>query len=245
MPTAGPRAPEMPATRHIGLLVPSSNTSTELDFAAGLPEGVGVHSARMWMVDASREAAEALVDHGAPDAARLIGTLDPDVLVFACTAAGAMLGVAAEDRLVERLSALAGGAPVVSTNAAVRAEIAHHGARQIAILTPYLPDITAGIATARQADGLEVVHAAGMGIAVNREIGRVDDERLLAFAEHELADRRFDLLFVSCTNLRTATATPRLERRFGVPVVTSNGASLAAALRTIGTNPAEEESEHG
>ncbi len=223
----------MPAVRHIGLLVPSSNTSTELDFAHGVPADVGIHSARMWMVDATREAAEALVDRAAPDAARLVGTVEPDVLVFACTAAGAMLGAEAERELVARLGALAGDVPVVSTNAAVRDEIAGHGAERIAILTPYLPDITAGVVAARRADGLEVVHAAGMGIDLNREIGRVDDDRLLAFAERELAGRSFDLLFVSCTNLRTATAAPRLAERFGVPVVTSNGASLAAALAAL------------
>ncbi len=219
--------------RHLGVIVPSSNTSTEVDFAAWAPPGLALHAARMWMVDATLEAAESFVDEGAPQAARDLGTLEPAAVVFACTAAGATLGKAAEERLVERLAELA-GAPVVSTNAAVSAEIAAFAPRRIAVLTPYTPDITAGVVAARERDGYEVVHAAGMAITLNRDIGRVEPDRLVEFATAELADRSFDLIFVSCTNLRTAAAIEPLEARFGVPVVTSNAASMRAALALLG-----------
>jgi maleate isomerase len=219
--------------RHLGVIVPSSNTSTEIDFAAWAPPEVALHSARMWMVDATLEAAEAFVDDTAPKAARDLGTLEPDAVVFACTAAGATLGKEAEDRLVERLGELA-GAPVVSTNAAVAAEMASHGAKRIAVITPYTPDITAGVVASRERDGYEVVHAAGMEIELNRDIGRVEPERLIDFACAELAARSFDLIFVSCTNLRTADAIGPLQDRFGVPVVTSNAASMRAALDLLG-----------
>jgi maleate isomerase len=219
--------------RHLGVIVPSSNTSTEIDFAAWAPPGLALHAARMWMVDATLEAAEAFVDESAPQAARDLGTLEPDAVVFACTAAGATLGKAAEERLVERLAELA-GAPVISTNAAVSAEMASHAPRRIAVITPYTPDITEGVAASRERDGYEVIHAAGMEIALNRDIGRVEPDRLVDFAAAELSDKSFDLIFVSCTNLRTAEAIDPLRERFDVPVVTSNGASMRAALKELG-----------
>lgn len=219
--------------RHLGVIVPSSNTSTEIDFAAWAPPEVSLHAARMWMVDATLEAAEAFVEESAPRAARDLGTLEPDAVVFACTAAGATLGKEAEERLVEHLAELA-GAPVVSTNAAVATEVASHGVKRIAVITPYTPDITAGVVAARERDGYEVVHAAGMEIDLNRDIGRVEPEQLIEFATAELRDRSFDLIFVSCTNLRTAEAIEPLRDRFEVPVVTSNGASMRAALGVLG-----------
>jgi maleate isomerase len=223
--------------RHLGVIVPSSNTSTEIDFAAWAPPEVALHSARMWMVDATLEAAEAFVDDTAPKAARDLGTLEPDAVVFACTAAGATLGKEAEERLVERLGRLA-GAPVVSTNAAVAVEMASHAPKRIAVITPYTPDITEGVAASRERDGYEVIHAAGMQIELNRDIGRVEPERLVDFATSELIAKRFDLIFVSCTNLRTADAIRPLEDRFAVPVVTSNGASMRAALDLLGLDAA-------
>jgi maleate isomerase len=224
--------------RHVGLIVPSSNTSTELDFAAWAPPGLALHAARMHMVEATLAAAEAFVADGAPRAARDLRTLEPDAVVFACTAAGAVLGDAGEAAFVADLARIA-GAPVVSTNAACAEEIAAHAPRRIAILTPYLPDITAGIVAARTRAGYEVVRAAGMEIALNRDIGRVTPGELEAFARRELAGHAFDLLFISCTNLRTGGALGRLREHFGVPVVSSNGASLRATLRQVGLEPAE------
>lgn len=218
--------------RYLGLLVPSSNTATELDYRDWLPPDVSLHAARMFMHDASLDACRALVEEHAPRAARELATLEPDVVVFSCTGAGALLGEQGEAELVERLAAIA-GVPVVSTNEAVSRMIDAHRPNRIAVLTPYVPEVVETVVAARERAGHRVVYATGMGIATNREIGRVDPEEVLEFAEAELRDVEFDLLFVSCTNLRTAPVVERLERRFGVPVVTSNLASCRVALETM------------
>ncbi len=217
---------------YLGLLVPSSNTSTELDYRDRLPPDVSLHSARMFMHDASLEACRALVEEHAPRAARDLATLEPDVVVFSCTGAGALLGERGEAELVDRLADIV-GAPVVSTNEAVTRTIDAHAAERVAVLTPYVPEVVATVVAARERAGHRVVHAAGMGIATNRDIARVEPAALLEFAESELRDVDFDLLFVSCTNLRTAPVEGELERRFRVPVVTSNLASCRAALATV------------
>jgi maleate isomerase len=49
-----------------------------------------------------------------------------------------------------------------------------------------------------------------------------------------LASCSFDLLFVSCTNFRVVEARPLLQHRFGVPVVTSNQATIDATFAAIG-----------
>jgi maleate isomerase len=186
----------------------------------------------MFMHDASLEACRALVEEHAPRAARDLATLEPDAVVFSCTGAGALLGESGEAELVERLAELA-RAPVVSTNEAVTRMIDAHGPARVAVLTPYVPDVIETVVAARERAGHRVVHAAGMGIPTNREIARVEPAELLEFAGAELRDVDFDLLFISCTNLRTAPVVEPLERRFGVPVVTSNLASCRAALEVM------------
>ena len=222
--------------KRLGLLTPSSNTSTEMDYRDWLPDGVFMHVARMYMKDASLAACRALVDEFAPKAAREIATVEPDVVLFSCTGAGALLGETKERALADQLAEIS-GAHVVSTNQAVSEALGRHASARVAMITPYTPDITAKVAGVQQKAGHDIVCAHGMGIAVNRDIGHVEPQTVLAFAERELAGVEFDVLFVSCTNLRTAPLLEPLAERFGVPVVTSNAASLEAALRLLGQEP--------
>ncbi|MBS1879403.1 MAG: aspartate/glutamate racemase family protein [Actinobacteria bacterium] len=218
-------------------MTPSSNVSVERDFHSWAPEGVFVHAARMLMREATVENALALATEYAPRAADELSTLEPDVVVFCCTGAGASLGPDGERELIDRLAGLA-QAPVVSTNRAVIAAMRAHQVESVAIITPYTDDQTSILAAAREAEGWRVAAAAGMGIGINREIARVGVEELVEFSEAALRDAEFELLFVSCTNLSTAAALPVLEQRFGVPVVTSNRASFDAAMAVLG-EPAE------
>ena len=78
------------------------------------------------------------------------------------------------------------------------------------------------------------MHIAGLGITDNFGICNVTPSEIVAFAERELAGLSYDLLFVSCTNFRAVEARPLLMQRFGVPVVTSNQATIDAAFDAIG-----------
>lgn len=220
----------------VGVLVPSSNVGTERDYRELFPQDVSVHAARMFMEDASSEAATALVAEHVWQAAEQLRTAEPHVVVFSCTGAGAIIGEEAEQRLIEQLSEVM-STPVVSTNRAVREEIASHGPATVALLTPYVDDITDHVAKARESEGYEVTHAAGMGITRNLDIAKVSEAELLDFAARHLRGARFDLLFLSCTNLRTARVVDPLARRYGVPVVTSNVASAKAALAALDREP--------
>ena len=77
---------------------------------------------------------------------------------------------------------------------------------------------------------------AGLGITDPFGICNVTPAEIVAFAERELAGQQFDLLFVSCTNFRAVEARPLLMQRIGVPVVTSNQATIDAAFDAIGVS---------
>ncbi len=219
--------------RRIGVIVPSSNTVVEVDFARGLPAGVTLHTARMFLAETTEAAEREMVTRYVPQAAIDLASLRPHVVAFACTSAGAVLGAEGEAKLIEDLARVT-AARVISTNEAVKARIERHRPDRVAVITPYVDELNDRIRAGLEGRGLNVVHLAGLGLIENFAIGRVTPERIVAFAEQQVADRSFDLLFVSCTNFRGMEARAALAERFGVPVVTSNQATIEAALEVLG-----------
>jgi maleate isomerase len=200
-----------------------------------LPVGVTVHAARMFLAETTAEAERRMIYDHVPIAVADLATLQPHVVAFACTSGGAVLGAEGEAKLIGDI-ARETGAPVVSTNDAVGAIIERHGRQRIAVLTPYVDELNQAIRAGLERRGLSVVHIAGLGITNNFGICSVTPREIVAFAERELAGLAFDLLFVSCTNFRAVEARPLLQQRFGVPVVTSNQATIEATFAAIGAS---------
>ena len=219
--------------RRVGVIVPSSNTTVEADFMRALPAGTTVHAARMFLAETTAEAERRMIYDHVPIAVTDLATLRPHVVAFACTSGGAVLGADGEAALIGTI-ARETGAPVVSTNDAVGKAIELLGVKRVAVLTPYVDELNRAIRTGLEHRGLSVVHIAGLGITDNFGICNVTPGEIVAFAERELAGLYYDLLFVSCTNFRAVEARPLLMQRFGVPVVTSNQATIDAAFDAIG-----------
>jgi maleate isomerase len=215
--------------KRVGVIVPSSNTTVEADFVRALPAGVTIHAVRMFLAETTAEAERRMIYDHVPIAVADLATLRPHVVAFACTSGGAVLGAEGEAKLIGDI-ARETGATVVSTNDAVGTAIE----QRIAVLTPYIDELNQAIRAGLERRGLTVVHIAGLGITDNFGICSVTPPEILAFADRELADRTFHLLFVSCTNFRAVEARPLLQRRFGVPAVTSNQATIDATFAAIG-----------
>ena len=221
--------------RRIGVIVPSSNTTVEADFMRILPADVTMHAARMFLAETTAEAERRMIYDHVPIAVTDLASLRPHVVAFACTSGGAVLGVEGETALIASI-ARETGAPVVSTNDAVGKAIEKLGRKRIAVLTPYVDELNEAIRVGLERRGLTVVHMAGLGITDNFGICNITPAEIVAFAERELAGRQFDLLFISCTNFRAVETRPLLTQRFGVPVVTSNQATIDAAFDAIGVS---------
>ena len=223
----------------VGLLVPSSNTVMEPDVWRALPPGATLHTGRMYLEETTPEAESRMLDEHVLPAARDLATARPDLIVFGCTSAGALRGNQYDADLCRRISDLS-GVPTVSVIASVRQAITASGARRVGVVTPYVDALNQRIRESVEADGVAVAGIAGLGISDNFEIATVPQERIVDFAERTLRDLDIDLAFVSCTNFPAVTALPELERRLGLPVVTSNQAAIAAMLGLLAIAPARE-----
>jgi maleate isomerase len=220
----------------LGLMIPSSNTMMEVDFARDLPPGTALHTARMFLEDTTAAAEIRMLDEFALPAARDLGTARPDVVVFGCTSAGALRGNDYDAELCARISELT-GAPTVSTIGAVRGAIAGSGATSVGVITPYVDELNERIKASIEADGTRVAAIAGLGITDNFAIAEVGPGDIVAFAARALgqlaAEASIGLIFASCTNFGAMAARPAIAERLGLPVVTSNQAALAAAVTRL------------
>jgi maleate isomerase len=213
----------------VGLLVPSSNTVMEPDFVRELPADVTVHSARMLLRDVTVEAEEVMLDDHALPAAEALGTLQPDVTVFGCTSAGALLGHAAELALTKRIS-LAAGSPVITVIQAIRGTLQRFGARRVGVVTPYSDVVTQRVVDSI-ADMVDVVAVANLGLVDNRVIGDTPPSHIAEFVVSRLGSAGADAVFISCTNFRAVEALGQISAALGVPVTSSNAAAIDAVLR--------------
>jgi maleate isomerase len=220
----------------VGLMIPSSNTMMEVDFARDLPAGTALHTARMFLEDTTAASEIRMLDEFALPAARDLGTARPDVVVFGCTSAGALRGNDYDAELCARISELT-GAPTVSTIGAVRAAIADSGATSVGVITPYVDELNERIKASIEADGTRVAAIAGLGITENFAIAEVGRDDIVAFAVRALgqlaAQASIGLAFASCTNFGAMAARHDIATRLGLPVVTSNQAALAAAVARL------------
>lgn len=214
----------------IGVLVPSANTTTEPDCYRIAPAGVTIHSARMFITGASGEALARMLDD-VDTATRLVATTEPDLIAFACTSGSMIHGIAFDQDLARRISETS-GSPAITTSTAVIEAFRALGVRRVAVGTPYLDSVNAGVRRFLEANGLQVVSLRGLQISDGRSLAQTPD---VAFELGRSVDRpEAEAIFLSCTNLRAAETAAALEHATGKPVVTSNQAMMWAALRRCG-----------
>jgi maleate isomerase len=209
----------------VGLLVPSSNTVMEPDFHRHLGRGSIVSTARIFLEDVTREAEIRMLEDDLPQAVRLIATTSPGVVVFGCTSAGALGDLSHDDGIAASISRRA-NAPSLTVLRAVLTRLCAMAPRRLALFTPYIDDLTAGIASSLAEAGFPPVLSAGMGIRANLEIGRVTPSEIESFVESRMGASNPDCVFLSCTNWQAVDAIDRLQQKLGIPVLSSNRAAI-------------------
>ncbi|AEH24456.1 maleate cis-trans isomerase family protein [Pyrococcus yayanosii] len=217
----------------IGLVVPSSNTTMEMELHSHLPEGVSLHTSRMPLKSITEE--ELLrMNALAVEAARLLTDAGVGVMIFGCTS-GSFIGGADFEKNLEMKIEEEVNVPVFTTSTAVIEALRTLDAQSLLVVTPYTDAINEREREFLEANGFEVLDIRGLGIEDNLEVGRLEPRVAYQLAKATFVEEA-DAVFISCTNLRTFEIIEPLERDLGVPVVTSNQASLWFALRELDVN---------
>jgi maleate isomerase len=212
----------------IGAIVPSVNTCAEPEFAAIAPPGVAFHVTRLGLTTARqgdvREMAEAALR-----ATELLADLHPDYVLFNCTAAAAMAAPGLADRI-----AAAAGCPAGTTADAIVDALTAFGARRIALISPYPPELADPEERFFAAAGFEVAAHTALAITEVHQWPAIEPERWLRLAVEAHAASEPDAIVVSCTNIRALSVLEAIERETGVAAICSNQAAAWAALAGAG-----------
>jgi maleate cis-trans isomerase len=222
--------------KRIGVMVPSTNTTCEADYQMVAPRGVTVHGQRLWLTNTAQDEAgmnrmNAEIESGA----RYLATACVDVIAYGCTTGSFYLGRGWDREMVQVIERAA-GVPAVATSPAVVAALRAVGARRVSVATPYPEWTNQRLRAYLEAVGFEVlnieadVDAAAAG---NQGINDREPAGIVEFAARACRPEA-DALLCSCTAWRALEGVAELERRIGRPVVTSNQASIWAALGALG-----------
>jgi maleate isomerase len=238
-------------TYRIGLIVPSSNVTMETEIPALLrrreqhhAERFTFHSARMRMTQVTPEALAAMDVHSERCAVELADA-ECDALGYACLVAVMARGPGAHEQSERRLVHAAGDAiPVVTSAGALIDGVRTLGARRVAMITPYLPELTAKVVAYLAHAGIDVVDAISLGVADNRAVGRLDAAALVPLIDRLDLTRADALVLSACADavpgrnpgrgradrpacLTAATATTRaLLDRLGLRADVPHGGAL-------------------
>lgn len=227
-------------TARLGLIVPTTNTVNEAEWQMMLPADVTMHTARMDLHSVNVAASPGELPESLSTAMAQLTPASPHCIAYACTA-GSL--VAPPDTMSAAMS-LRVSTPCTTTAAALVGALRVLRAKSVAIATPYHPALNGHESDFFTACGFKVTAADGLNIGAGgpeeyTEIAQLSLESVAAHARRVFERAPADALLLPCTDMPTLPLIANLEAELGVPVISSNTATLWASLRKANVDPRE------
>jgi maleate isomerase len=237
-----------PQPQRIGLIVPSSSTTMEIEVPellrrqqAGSGHRFSCHASRLRLRHVTPEALRR-VDESAAVAMEDLLDAEVDAILHACVAAGTAQGRAGMLQSLSRLAARARGAaarPAVVSNAAALVAALHRlDASRVALIAPFHRALTEQVGATLAECGIRVVQSRSLEVVSNVEVGRLDPHKLLRLAS-QLDYSACDALVLSaCPQMPSLDVIEQAEATLGLPVVSATTAAVHSLLDALGIEPA-------
>lgn len=232
----------------IGQIVPSSNTTMETEIPAILRgrerlhpgDRFTFHSSRMRMKQVTKEELAAM-DRDSLRCAAELADAAVDVVGYACLVAIMSMGrgyhCASQDALQARMREEGHAAPVITSAGALVDELRLAGVRSVAIVTPYMPALTALVVDYIEDQGIRVVDAIALAIQDNLEVGRRDPMALVDDVDRLRIDGADMVVLSACVQMPSLAAVPVVEDKLGLPVTSASICTARSMLRSLGLEP--------
>ena len=215
----------------LGLIIPSSNRLTELQFHRYAPPGVDIHVTRLRMTGAFTAPIAQLMPR-IIEAAEMLADARCDVIGFHCTATSMEEGAAGDRAIIDAI-ADATDHTATSTATAVLAALQAVNAQRLALITPYVE--------ATHRTEIDFLTEAGFDVARDHCLGLTGSDAYISvtpetWIDQSLAQRddSLDAYMLGCTNIRSIEVIEEIESALDRPVITSNQAMLWQSLRLGG-----------
>lgn len=150
---------------------------------------------------------------------------------YACTSGATVIGPEAVEDCVQTTHP---GVPVTNPISAVIAALDALGARRIAMVTPYVAEVTAPMRALLAECGVEVISEVSFLEPDDSKVARIDPASTRAAVVEAGKAPGVEAVFVGCTNLQTFDIIDEVEHILDLPMVSSNQALLWDMLRRAG-----------
>jgi len=219
-------------THHFGVLIPSTNTTGEIEYTRHLPPEWQAHYARLGTSSVNKTPFSPPKDEDVDYQAKLLGTARVESVFLLQTSASLFSDNYCAD-ISRRISAAA-GVPAFTSAMAIGEAVEALGKRRVAIVSPYSEPVNASAKRYYESRyGLEVVALEGFAATDSYAIGKLGPENARdAFARIDRPE--IEAFLVPGGNFPTMASIAGWEREFGKPVVTTNQAGLWAVMRRLG-----------
>lgn len=222
----------------IGAIYISSSVTMEREWHIALPKNISFHVDRISLDDddATEEKLIEMLESGqVEEAARHLASCEVDVIAFGCTAGSFIKGAGWDKALAGKISASSDGIPATTTSTGVLEALEVMGCSSINMATPYIDEISLKEKAFLEANGIEVRQWRGACKVKDQDIAKVTPEQFIDM-HMDMYEKNPDVqaLFISCTNSWTLETINILEKRLGIPVISSNQVTLWSALRKAG-----------
>mgnify|MGYP001292108493 CR=1 FL=1 len=203
----------------VGVISLATDFNIEQDLRRIYPDGVEMFTSRVRNFNPlTIENLQTMAPGISAVADAILPGTELDVIIYACTSGTVAIG---SERVAELIHAARPGVLVTNPVTAAFAAFARLQARRISVLTPYTEAVNEDIARVFSGSGCEVLNIAGFGFEDDTAMTFISPQDIEEAAV-EICHPDADLLFISCTALRSAQVVERIEQRLGKPVITSN-----------------------
>ena len=216
-------------TRHFGVLIPSTNTTVEIEFTRLIPENLQFHTARLGKggdtpfspsLDADVAYQSEMLGHAKVEAISLIQT-------------SASLFEDGYDARIKRLICENSNSPAYTSAEAIGAAARALGTHKIALVSPYSDEVIRLAKHYYEANcGLSVIAVEGFGATDAYAIGALDESHAVEAFER-IDSPEIEALVVPGGNFPTMRHIAAWEERFGKPVITTNQVVLWSMMAAL------------
>jgi maleate isomerase len=218
-------------SKRIGLLVPSSNSTVEVEFYRALPSDVTLHVARCYLTKIEPASIARLIEDIDREAGYL-ASADVDVVVLGATAPSFLRGKGYDRELIARLSK-ASGKPATTTSTALLAALTALGLKKLALSTAFKSEVNDIAIKFLGDNGFEIVASSGLGMVDNLQVGRLGPQTAID-AVRAVDTSEAEAVVLACTNWQSMGVLQELEKELGKPVLSTSQVTLWHALKLAG-----------
>ena len=215
---------------HFGVLIPSTNTTVEIEYTRLLPPSLQFHVGRLLTSGTGPFAPSK--DEDIDYQARLLGTAKVEVIGLAQTSAS-LFADDYDANVIRRITAAA-GVPAITSAQAVGQSVRALGCKRIALVSPYSqPVIERAKHYYESKFGISVIATEAFAATDSYMIGKLGPENARdAFARINRPE--IDCFVVPGGNFPTMSFVPAWEQEFNKPVITTNAAALWSMMHIMG-----------